>query len=85
MTTQDTRAGPVHQRVKPLASESRKAMFACPEGGHAVIEFPSPLTVETLDMLAELTALMFRGMRRDAETRDAQERADAEYRSWFAA
>jgi len=70
--------------LKPLARESRRAIFACPEGGNAVIEFPSPLTAETLDMLSELTALMFRSMRRDAETRHAQERADAECRSWFA-
>ena len=41
--------------------------------------------METLDMLAELSALMFRGMTRDAETRDAQQRADAEYLSWYAA
>ena len=71
--------------VRPLANSSRRAVFACPEGGEAVMEFPTPLTMETLDMLAELSALMFRGMTRDAETRDAQQRADAEYLSWYAA
>ncbi len=78
-------AGPVDQLVRPLASGSRRAVFACPEGGEAVMEFPTPLTLDTLEMLAELAALMFRGMKRDAETRDAQQMADAEYQSWFAA
>ena len=49
------------------------------------MEFPTPLTMETIDMLAELSTLMFRGLKRDAETRDAQQRADAEYLSWAAA
>lgn len=62
-----------------------KAVFSCPEGGAAVIEFPTPLTLDTLEMLADLCALMFRGMKRDAEERNAQQVAEDEYRSWFEA
>jgi len=47
--------------------------------------FPTPMTEDTLDMLAELSALMFRGLKRDAVQWDAQMRADAEYKSWFVA
>lgn len=75
----------MESKVKPLASDSRRAVFACPEGGEAILQFPTPLTTDTLEMLAELSALMFRGLKRDAETRDAQQRADAEYLSWFIA
>jgi hypothetical protein len=60
----------------------RHAVFSCPEGGEAVLSFPTPLTVETIDMLDELCQLMFRVLRRDAEQLTAQQRADAEYESW---
>lgn len=63
----------------------RRAVFSCPEGGEAVMEFPAALTTDTLEMLAELFVLMFRGMIRGAETRDAQQIADVEYQSWFSA
>lgn len=76
--------GQVERGVRPLASTTRHASFACPEGGNALLTFPTPLTVETVDMLAELCALMFRGLRRDAVQWDAQQRAEAEYQSWFA-
>lgn len=71
--------------VRQLASTTRRAVFSCPEGGEAVLTFPTPLTPDTLDMLAELSALMFRGLKRDAIQWDEQQRADAEYQSWFAA
>ncbi len=73
----------VDRPVRPLASETRHASFACPEGGQALLTFPTPLTEDTLEMLAELCALMFRGLKRDAVQWDAQQRADDEYLSWF--
>lgn len=69
--------------IKPLASERRETVFACPEGGQAVMSFPTPLTTETVSMLEELCTLVFRGLHRDAESRTKQEAAEIEYQSWF--
>lgn len=67
-----------------LASNTRHATFSLPEGGQAVLTFPTPLTEDSLDMLADLCALMFRGMKRDAIRYTRQQAAEAEYQSWFA-
>jgi hypothetical protein len=63
----------------------RQMVFSVPEGGEVVTVFPQPLTPETIDMLEECYAIMFRGMRRMALKVQAFADADAEYESWFAA
>ena len=65
-----------------MSTARRQAIFALPEGGEAVLIFPTPLSHETLDMLADLSALLFRGLKRDADAVEAKKAGDAEYESW---
>ena len=64
----------------------RQMVFSVPEGGEAVLTFPAdPLTIETVDMLAECCALMFRGLRRNALQKLARDSGEEEYASWVVA
>lgn len=68
-------------------SKCRRVVFSCPEGGNAVLEFPTPLTSDTLEMLSELTSLLFQGLKRDSDLnvlKKTGDMADVEYLSWFA-
>ena len=69
--------------MKNLASDTKFARFTLPEGDAAEISFPTPLTDDSIEMLVDLCALMFRGMKRDAVRWTAQQNAELEYQSWF--
>ena len=60
----------------------RQMMFSAPEGGQATLAFPEPVTAETIAMLEEASALMFRTLRRDALKRAARDAGALEFDSW---
>ncbi len=62
----------------------RQIQFSTPEGGHATLAFPDPLTLETIEMLEEASALMFRSLRRSAGKPQAWDAGAIEYASWAA-
>ena len=62
----------------------KQMQFSTPEGGHATLAFPDPVTLETIAMLEEASALMFRSLRRDALRPQARDAGAIEYDSWSA-
>ena len=62
----------------------RQIQFSTPEGGHATLAFPDPLTLETIEMLEEASALMFRSLRRNARRPQVPDAGAIEYESWMA-
>ena len=62
----------------------RQMVFPMPEGGHATLAIPDPVTLESVEMLEEASALMFRSLRRSALKPQAEDPGAIEYDSWAA-
>ncbi len=62
----------------------RQMVFPVPEGGQATLSFPEAMTLETIQMLEEASALAFDALRRDARRKQSQEAGAIEYDSWAA-
>ena len=62
----------------------RQMVSSIPEGGHVTLAFPEPVTLETIEMLEEVSALMFRSLRRNALKPQARDAGAIEYDSWAA-
>jgi hypothetical protein len=62
----------------------RQMVFSAPEGGNATLAFPEPVTLETIEMLEEAAALMFRSLRRNALKPQAPDAGAIEFDSWAA-
>jgi hypothetical protein len=60
----------------------RQITFTTPEGGNATLAFPEPVTLETIEMLEEASAVMFRSLRRNAVKLQAQDAGAIEHDSW---
>ena len=61
----------------------QQVVFPVPEGGHATLALPEPVTLETIEMLEEASALMFRSLRRRVRKQQAEEAGAIEYASWM--
>jgi hypothetical protein len=62
----------------------KQMQFSTPEGGHATLALPEPVTLETIEMLEEASALMFRSLRREALRPQGLDAGAIEYDSWSA-
>jgi len=60
----------------------REMVFSIPEGGHAMLAFPEPVTLESIEALEEASALMFRSLRRNALEAKGRDAGAIEYDSW---
>lgn len=58
----------------------RTMVLSVPEGGEITLTFPEPLTQESVEMADEGIRLLFRRLRRVAQSQIAD--GDAEYASW---
>ena len=61
----------------------RQMVFPIPEG-QATLSVPEAMTLETIQMLEEASALAFRALRQDAPRKRFQEAGAIEYDSWAA-
>jgi uncharacterized protein YbjQ (UPF0145 family) len=59
-----------------------KEIFPPTEDGNPVRDFPEAMTVETVDMLEQASALAFRALRQNAQRMRAE--GLIEYESWLA-
>jgi hypothetical protein len=60
----------------------REMVFSIPEGGQATLAFPEPVTLESIEVLEEASALMFRSVRRNALEAKGLDAGAIEYDSW---
>jgi hypothetical protein len=59
----------------------REMVFPMPEGGHATLALPEPVTLESIEVLEEASALMFRSLRRNAVEAKGRDAGAIEYDS----
>lgn len=63
---------------------TRQMLFPIREGGQATLSVPEALTLETIQVLEEASALAFSALRRDVLQKKSQEAGVLEYDSWAA-
>ena len=62
---------------------ARQMTFPMPEGGQATLDLSEPVTAEVLEMVEEISTLMFRSLRRNAPERQVLDAGAREYDSWL--
>lgn len=61
----------------------RQMMFSIPDGGQATIAVSEPISVEAIEVVDEISALLLRTLRRNVLERHARDAGAIEYDSWL--